>query len=189
METIKNVKKGTRIGIIVVSCLFAVCFICLIASFLSADNRNEPYAFVHMIISGVLYLPIVIYAFYGYKKPHGNMLKYVFCLFSVCLLAECIIPSADVSEKNVFFVQVSCGSTALIAAYVAGRLNRIEKNRNLLILAGVLLLVSRVIVYSVYPSNFIRMIGVFAPLVIWAANCLAYTARYEAHKAAGLETD
>lgn len=80
--------------------------------------------------------------------------------------------------------------SALLMTYVAGRLNKIEKNRVLLALSGILLLIARILIaiyYNIPQVDIVAVISQFSPLIVLTALSFAYIARYEEHKAAGLE--
>ena len=76
---------------------------------------------------------------------------------------------------------------ALIIVYVSGRLNKIEKNKKLLALAGLLMFTHYIM--PVFKGNVVlnSLLGSVCPLLIMFALGFAYTARFEEHKAAGLE--
>ena len=83
----------------------------------------------------------------------------------------------------------------MLVAYIAGRLNKLEKNKILLIVIGVALTVNiilGIIVRKPLMESFAFeiLLPIFRHsiyLVVLAALGFAYTARYEEHKAAGLE--
>ena len=214
METYKNLKKGTKIGLII-SMVFIIFGIVLSVYNIVAAGRipalpgegmdlganPAPAAppVVRNCIDLVLLLAVTFYAVIGHKKPHGNMLKIVSVVFGAYLAFLSVLElNAPISISY-----ISCGCylvAALTVTYVAGRLHKIEKNRILLCLAGVCLLasaISSVIIFANAPhlpdsdSAFVRIVapvcGLTPPLFIHAALGFAYTARYEEHKAAGLE--
>lgn len=142
--------------------------------------------YVKDIISLVIYILTGFYALFGYKKPHGNMLKYLFIAFAVSqILNVCLSNNAE-NAIDVILSVCSC-LAALILMYVSGRFHKIEKNRVLLIVAGILLFAAMIL--PLFTNSFI-INGCFnsctAPIMLLALG-FAYTARFEEHKAAGLE--
>ena len=186
METKNNLKKGTKVGLIITTILICVGIINVVLSFLVPENRNEPNVFWHLIIDGVMYALVAIYALFGYKKAHGNMLRFIFFMFGVYVVVSAIIRDVNMVGAQENICHVMSGFATIMIGYIAGRLDRIEKNRFLMVIVGVFMLVARVIIFVAFPSNVIRFIGVMEQLIVWAAICLAYTARFEEHKAAGL---
>lgn len=200
METYKNIKKSTKIGLIL-SMIFVILGIgFMIFNLVSIPEPpampeggmglggQQPAGLAPSVVPGwvrdcislVLYLLTAFYAFIGHKKPHGNLLKYLFIAFSVSLILNVCTDIPDL------IVMPCVCFAALIIAYVAGRLHKIEQNRILLVIAGVLLLPKQFL--PLFSGQF--LINAFfyqlTPLIILLALGFAYTARYEAHKAAGL---
>ena len=186
METYKNLKKGTKIGLVIVMALVIIGIVNSVLSAIVPANRTEPNVIVHWVSDLLLYILVAVYAFIGYKKPHGNALRITFFIFSMYILANSIIPSPGIEGGKAILLRSLEGFSALLIAYLSGKLNRIGKNKIIMIFTDVLLLASSIIIISAFPSNIIRILGVLAMPILWTALCFAYTARYEEHKAAGL---
>ena len=142
--------------------------------------------YVRDIFSLALYVLTGFYTIFGYKKPHGNMLKYLFIAFAVALILNVCL--ANIAENAIVMIISVCSClAALILMYVSGRFHKIENNRVLLVVAGVLLFAAMIL--PLFTSSFI-ISGFFnsctAPIMLLALG-FAYTARFEEHKAAGLE--
>lgn len=186
MDTCNNLKKGTKIGLIVMAVLICIGIVNLVLSFFIPADHNNPNVIAQLIIGAVMYASIIVYAFFGYKKAHGNMLRTVFFVFGVFIVASGIIGDPGLSEIHIKVCQFTTGFAALLIGYIAGRLDRIEKNKILMMIAGVLMLIGRVIVFVSDPSSIWRFVGVMEHLIVWASLGFAYVARYEEHKTAGL---
>ncbi len=142
--------------------------------------------YVKDIISLVLYVLTGFYTLFGYKKPHGNLLKYLFIAFAISLILNVCLTNIAESAITVIISLCSC-LAALILMYVSGRFHKIEKNRILLIVAGVMLFAAMLL--PLFSGKFIIsgcLNSCSAPIMLLALG-FAYTARFEEHKAAGLE--
>ncbi|MCQ2436021.1 MAG: hypothetical protein MJ101_03855 [Clostridia bacterium] len=193
MEAYKNLKKGTKIGLIICQILVFVGVAFNIVSLINhISNGNDIFGpILQDFINLLIYAFILIYDFVGYKKPHGNMMRALFFAFGINMIIGVIIPKPEYGtiEMIASFVN-SLG--ALFVAFVAGRLNRIEQNRKLLIIAGALMAVGSVLAVvnlSAVGREFDirRVINVCEPIIALAALGVGYAARYEEHKDAGLD--
>ncbi len=113
------------------------------------------------------------------------MLRGLFFTFGVNLAVQCVLPKPVCNTLQIissFCVVLG----ALIVTYIAGRLNKIEKNKILLTVSGILLLGSCLWIIE-RGFEIRRLINSFEPIIIHAALSFAYIARYEEHKTAGLE--
>lgn len=235
MEIYKNIKKGTKIGLII-SMIFVIIGIGgsiynLIESkptpshmieaqnqpseipnmkdIPSMPNTQEPTiemtndkkyvpssspevptagipGYIKDVIFLIVYFLTGLYAILGYKKPHGNMLKYLFIAFATALALNICLGKAVENTVSAITTIFTC-LASLILTYISGRLNKIGNNRVLLILTGVLLFAASML--PIFGGNFIinGLLNSFSPLIMLFALGFAYTARYEEHKVAGLE--
>ena len=187
METYKNLKKGTKVGLI-----FSMIFIVFgfgitafgIFSTIGAETV-KPTHMIHNAVDLLLYIATVFYVFIGYKKPHGNALKMLFIVFAVNIAVNASITSSGNDSVSKLIPAVCGNLAALTIAYVAGRLHKIETNRILLAIAGLFLLVFYLVPMLSMPWRIDRLFGC-TQLLVLLATAFAYTARYEEHKAAGL---
>ena len=180
METYKNLKKGTTIGLIISAALCVVALVGEIMSFVRLNNSN-PQAIIFVCLRIVIVMGTIVYTLVGYKKPHGNMLRATLFIFAGFLGTVALTAYNGI---NGFLSMVA----AITVSYIAGRLNKIEKNRILLVIVGVLLLSGQIaeIIHANSQNAFVA-INILLPLIIFTALAFSYTARYEQHKAAGLE--
>lgn len=187
MDKYKNQKKETKIGIALIAALLSVGIVNCVLSFVVSENRNEPFSLFHIVLNTVLYIFVGAYTFFDYKRPHGNSLRLLFFVFGVYVLIADNLPIVNLDGTRDFIVRILAGLSALIITYTSGRLDRIDKNRILMIVVGVMILVCRIIVITTIPSNIIRVFGVFTQLIIWITLCISYMIRFKEHKTAGLE--
>ena len=188
METYKNLKKETKVGLLTVAILTAIGFVNLIINIFTALSAAQPDLIGHMIMDAAMLSLIAFYAFFGYKKPHGNMLRTTLFLFGTFVFVNGVIPISGMEGTREILFRLSAGATTLLIGYISGRLDRIKKNVILMILVGILLLAGQVIIFSRLPALHVgEVIGALTPVTMWTALTIAYVARYEEHKAAGLE--
>ncbi len=180
MDSYKNLKKGTKIGLIASAVLCVIALIGEIMSLVSLNNPN-PLAITLISLRIVIIIATFFYTLMGYKKPHGNMLRAIFFIFAGFLGTVALTTYNDV---NGFLSMVA----AINASYIAGRLNKIEKNIILLIISGALLIAGQTVEFICASShNLLIAIKIIMPLIIFTALAFSYTARFEEHKEAGLE--
>lgn len=82
----------------------------------------------HSIISAIqliICFPIVYYALVGYKKPHGNILKYTMIFFGFSLLLN-IHNGLILGVKSIVWI---CAISMLLIGYISGRLHKFNQNR------------------------------------------------------------
>ena len=187
MEAYKNLKKGTKVAIIVMALLICVGVVNVILSFSVTAGSGESNVFAHIVSDAVMYVFIIAYALFGYKKAHGNSLRTVFFVFGAYIIVCGIIKDPGLGEVQENICRVMSGLATLLIGYIAGRLDRIEKNRVLMVIAGAFILVRCILVFAAFPCDIIRFFGVMEQLIIWASIGGTYAARYEQHKAAGLK--
>ena len=185
MGSFKNVKKGTKVGLFVFLALSVALFVYQVIN-LAAGGKVPFFVVMHVAALLVLIVAILLYVFVLYKKPHGNLLRYLFFFFGLYLAFQ---GTVDFQEANLFVPGCVNLLAALIVTYVSGRLNKIEKNQPLLLLVGVLLLIHWILYTFVCVDYFKidRLFGSLGDMIYLGALGFSYVARYEEHKAAGLE--
>ena len=186
METYKNLKKSTKIGLIISTVLLAAVLVNEAFVIGKAFSLRAIPPAILAIIDVVMCAIILLYAFFGYKKPHGNMLKLVFFAFAIYLAVQGTI---DIATQNFYIAGDLFILAGLFVAYVAGRLNKLVKNKFLLFFIGMLIFARAIIIYVTSPFSFgmLDTFGLLSQTITFTAIVLAYVARYEEHKAAGLE--
>ena len=192
MKTCNDLNKSTKIGLIVSTVLIVIGVVCALAGLVNAVITQRELPFLYIITDIVMLALVSSYAFKGYKKSHGNMLRYTFFAFGVYLVicGSIPYPAEEIVNDSVVadcIHNVGLGLSAILATYLGGRLDKITRNKPVIILVGGAMLVSIVTeAFILSPDVIFRTFGTpFVKLFAWAALCLAYAARYEEHKAAG----
>jgi len=126
-----------------------------------------------------------LYCFFLYKKPHGNMLKYAMLIF---VLTNIIGGSLNLLRGEQYQIAKVLASAAL--CYCAGRLNRIEQNKILLPIIGIVYLglsmyTTRYFI-STLPDSWIQFLASFTNAINYLTLLIAYFVRFKEHKEAGL---
>ncbi len=142
------------------------------------------------VMSEIIIVPMVfaiLYGFWLYKKPHGNMLKYTMLLLALAqILQHARLLILGNTEGYVAIIGLLCAGVII---YVAGRLNRIEQNKYLLIAVAIITFVCTIL--DIVPD-----IGKYSPILLFSylyepimvlALMIAYFTRYKEHKEAGLQ--
>lgn len=186
MESFKNLKKETKSGLTI---SLALCLVEFVLGFVLGFKSTSISSRIHELGGSVFIILIIYYAVVGYKKPHGNLLKVLFIVFGFYIV---FFTTIDKTDFYSYAINCCTAITALIIAYVSGRLDKINKNRVLMIIAGILLTIGAVFAVLYFfntnvPINLTTINGAIAPVLIYASLGFVYTARYEEHKEAGLE--
>lgn len=135
-----------------------------------------------------IYLFLCWYAVIGYKKPHGNLLKYLFLAFDCFVLGTIThileYNTADMPINVVIRILLYC-VVAVIIPYMAGRLDRINENK---ILGGIVLicLLSTAILNMIFSQSSGNFFSSMNSTILGLAVLSLYVVRYKKHKEAGL---
>ena len=150
---------------------------------------------IYIIPYIILYALLVYYVAFGYKKPHGDLLRIIFILFALACLST-IAPGLEacfdiITINNFVIISTTLMSfSIMITAYIAGRLDKIIKNRALLALNSIVLVAVGVFWIMQYKSlpamTFMQKVWNFNLCILWADIVVAYILRYREHKEAGL---
>ena len=172
---------------------------------------NETPLIITNIITLLLCLAVTFYGVYGYKIPHGNLLRYVILLFALALAAE-IFVNQGISKVCLILTLLAC----VLSAYTAGRLGKRKEAIVLFSLVAAFLIafvvaerfapVPRGIMNDLVPPEIPENVGGLTPppiplesgensftslcfslsrLLLWIVIGGAYLTRYEQHKDAG----
>ena len=138
-------------------------------------------------ISILMFVGAAFYACYGYKKPHGNHMRYL-CLFQAVCVAYMLFANAKYQPD---YVNANYLVVIILVTYMAGRLDRYKQN---LIICALVLICECITVYylfnmlnSVNMLNVINAIGCLGSVSVWLAIAGAYITRFKLHKQAGFE--
>ncbi len=149
---------------------------------LGADVPASKTMFVVMSYFAVFY-----YAFYGYKVPHGNSLKYIMLFFAMILVNAMSLEAGGkypvLDSQKIMLSTMITGVCAVLVAYTSGRLDKFEKNIYLFMLVLILLFVRAVIMVHFKTLMYTN----FSDMIIWIDIICAYSIRYTQHKEAGLK--
>ena len=85
----------------------------------SARNLSLPTVLIYVELAIA-----VLYAVCGYKKPHGNLMKYLLLLYAVVVAGLLLMSSAKwpTYVNAVYLIKI------ILAVYMAGRLDRFTQN-------------------------------------------------------------
>lgn len=156
-----------------------------IVDFSSSGGTNNV---IQMAISFIVTVLIAVYAFWAYKRPHGNLLRLTMFLFGANLLMHWQSESSGLLDTIASYLDFANGIAAMMIAFVCGRLQELEKNKKAMILTEVILITIDVAACCCIKGGaVISYIPILSDAVCWLALCFAYISRYEEHKAAGLE--
>jgi len=163
----------------------AVCTICgiltaigIVLAIISLISMSNGIWMINSVIDFLLLALIAYYAIYGYRKPNGNLLKYIILIFAVPDLIS-VYSRALVGDA---WQAVIRAITIGLLCYIAGRLHRVKQNVILMLVVTAFILIG-IIVRIV---NLKASIGIATQLIIWIDICVAYFLRYKEHKEAGL---
>lgn len=193
-----NVSKKMNVFVMLTAVLlFAGIVVTLVFA-----NRAPVIKTVTLIIGYVLAL---YYAFWGYKTPHGNMLRRLILAYALLLAigSESRLFTGARADRPVDVTNTEretrrtarslsaykgllTSISLTLMGYTAGRLNKYKQNKIIIPIVLVLLFarsfvgrLSRVQIVMTDLSYF----------VLWVGIACAYFARYDAHKEAGLLDD
>ena len=188
METKNNLKKGAKIGLIIMTVLILASFVITVMGFMR-PSTTAPLVKNAQIAANLLTMVLTaVYAFWGYKKPHGNSLRISFLLFAAFTAARLVIPRSPIGNETLRYIaEGTLALSAILISYMGGRLHKIKKNKILIAVVAVLLFASSLIVVTSFPEfNFMRCVSNMTQVICWIALSISYLARFEEHRAAGL---
>ena len=142
---------------------------------------------ISKIIDFVVTCLTVYYMFVGYKKPHGDLLRYLFIIFTLEYMFD-LWYNATIHSITLSIYELLCMTAFAITAYVSGRLNKFKENIVLLSIALALSVITNV--HAIVALNIaapLEKIVVFCKAIVLAALTISYITRYQEHKEAGLE--
>ena len=187
----RNSNSNSSLTTIVMWIAVLLCAFGLLMSIIYAGANVPP---LRKLIVYIGYAMVIVYGAFGYKKPHGNMLRYVMVIFAFLLVMEnyvtvkniSVLPeyaagSSDVKSVHKDLDVLLTGVASLLIAYMAGRLNKFRKNRNLFALVFVVLICRCLVVMNDKEFLFIEA----GDLIMLGVIACAYFLRYSLHKKAG----
>lgn len=162
--------------------LFAVMiltFINVVVEIRQIISPALPTLRIKSILNLIITLLTIYYASYEYKKPHGNLLKYIMMLFAISIMLKIVLTE---SKPNNVALSIICMA---IVAYMSGRLDRYRKNTYLAIFVAGLFFAKSITILSTGTISLGKFFSSFETLIIWVAIFAAYVARFKIHIEAG----
>ena len=179
--------NGKTISLIILGLLTAFGMFVEIISEIKYSAYYSSGAYFNLVTYCATSLLLMYYAVAGYKKPHGNLLKYLFLLFTLCCLGGILSIDVEQSMYDIAYNYIR-GIVVVITAYVSGRLDRYKQNVILMSIIGVLMLASSILQVIPDPGTvLLDWFWCFTFFLLWVDLMFAYILRYKEHKEAGLE--
>ncbi len=137
------------------------------------------------------YAMVIFYGAYGYRQPHGNLLRYVIVIFAFLLVMENYSTAISTdfsigtqSPENYRGIEILLTSSAAVSAsYIGGRLNKFKKNRGLFAFVLVLLILRCLFSSADEEAMFVEL----GDAILWVVIAISYFLRYTLHKEAASE--
>jgi|GEM_PF-601704 len=183
-EEMGGLKKSSRAAVIITMLLVAAGLVwSVLAPFMTSDFSLIP----TRITDIVMYLLVSYYGLWGYKKPHGNLLRYLMLLFGISLIPLILVsvPGSYISQ----ILQIALSIAVLFIGYMSGRLCKIQKNRKIAIIVFAVFVLRLIMMPVLFPTvnDPIMLLGPLSQVILWLAVCVVYFTRYQLHKEAGLQ--
>jgi len=182
-------KKDRKLDGLIILCVALLGFIVSVVSFFwRRSGQIQSFVFGE---EGIFYLFVLYYGVWGYKKPHGNLLRYLMLLLAAVTAATILmqIDHWDAPWPVIF----SSNLAAVLIGYMAGRLHKVKKNRCVAAAVTVLLLIR-----CFWPMGRVDYAGLVrffyildrsTALFTWLTVMLIYFFRYREHREAGVAED
>ena len=117
MSFYTGMKKSNKVGLLIALVLVLLGIAGCVAGFVKGLRTSQPVNMVHICFNLLMYFPVSAYALFGYRKPHGNMLKYTILLFGILIVAQSILPGSPLSNGTTR--DIICGCSGIAAMAVA----------------------------------------------------------------------
>lgn len=173
-------------AVIILAFALAGFAVSLISFFWRQQNQIKSFVFA---VECVFYLAVAVYGIWGYRKPHGNLLRYLILLLSLVTVATVQL---QLAYCKVPWGVVICGNAAAVfMGYMAGRLGKVKKNRYVVAIVTLLLLIRCCwpVEQQYAALSVFYVLDRSTNLFAWITAVLIYFFRYKEHKEAGLMTD
>ena len=177
-----GLKTSQVIALLVILLLNITWIICAF-NFYKGHVTFDVYAVI------VLFAAVIFYALCEYKKPHGNLMRYLL----LCHTLIIAVSFAYGVPSNTYVVSVFL-ATIILSTYMAGRLERYKQNIIISVLVLLCIIASSFYFANIYishgvPMTFNLFMTMTKGIYVWLAIAGAYFVRYKPHKQAGLEED
>ena len=151
-------------------------------------RMNNALSIQSFSLVAVYYGFVFYYGVHGYKKPHGNLVRYLMLILAVYIAYSITITVERWDISGIIFTASNLAAVGI--AYMAGRLNKYKKNIVLAVIVTVLLLIK-----TFWPIEANLSVYTFfvldrtMPLFMWATVMFIYFFRYAEHREAGITAD
>ena len=183
IEEKTGLKTGQAVALLIILILNVLWIIC------STWTRVKMFGSLpfNQIVNIVMFVVTVYYVCHSYKKPHGNLMRY---LILCCAALEALQYINAGFTYPTYIVYVFYAIT-ILKAYMAGRLDHYKQN---VIISAVILICECLILYSLVDIcidmgahiSFVIFMGLVGPVTQWLAIAAGYIFRFKLHKEAGL---
>ena len=139
----------------------------------------------------IFYGFVLYYGVKGYRKPHGDMLRWLILILAVFVAASVLM---QVERFGAAWPILLSNELAVLAmGFLAGRLHRVERNKYVTVFVSIMLLI-RCFWFLEHPGLSGADAALFVldrcqPIFMWLTMLLLYFYRYKEHKEAGLAVD
>ena len=175
-----TIKKSSTIALAAIIAINVVWLVCYLIQHINSLSFEFFACLFELVVA-------LFYAIYGYKKPHGNLMKYLL-FFYVIVVAVILLFNESVQPTYVnamYLVKIILGT------YMSGRLDRYKQN---VVICAILLVTSAITSYyfievisSFAPLTYVNIVASLGSVTVWLAIAGGYIIRYQLHKEAGLE--
>lgn len=177
-----GLKPSQAIALLVILALNVLWFACSILSRIELSIGLT----VDQIANIVMFAVTVYYVCYSYKKPHGNLMRYLILCSAVFSAVK------GITFNYPTYISSTCFLMVILKSYMAGRLDHYKQN---VIISAVILICQCIMSYYIIdvftsfeiPLTFNLIMSVIGPVTLWLAIATSYIIRYKPHKEAGLE--
>lgn len=174
-----NLKTSHLIALLIILISNVVWFVCDLIAF-------KDYMLFSVCLTLFELVVVIAYGFYGYKKPHGNGLRYLM-LFHVAVNAYLLLIGANYQPM---YLNVAYILSIILVSYMAGRLDHYKSN---IAISVVVLICYCVVTYYLVgvvkefnaDISLVKFASCIYPVTIWLAISSVYILRYKIHKEAG----
>ena len=182
MENNKNNLQRLIITVVALigAAISVVCFIWRLNNLVSIRS---------FFLIAIYYVFVFYYGIYGYKKPHGNMVRYLLLILAVYIAYSITIM---VERWDISWVVFTASNLAAVfIGYIAGRLNKYKKNAVWAVIITALLLIKSFWPIETTDLNYyiLFVLDRTLPLFMWVTVMFIYFFRYSEHKSAGVSYD
>lgn len=178
-----GIEKREAITLFVLMILTFAGLIGTLVGFAQAIGNGDTGSSLTALALLVLYGLMIYYAFAGYKKPHGNLLKIILFVFA----ATAAINALDASGLSNIFVLYLCMAVVIIAAHLAGILDRFERCKLLFLVNFIIIVITAILDQSTKQG--IMVFVIFSFPVLWLDIFASYVQGYKEHKEAGKKVE